>query len=162
MHSTNTSYFHANWVVSSMILKCLCMCMYMYRCTCVYMCLCEVKYWDLKDGERSVRSATSGETCCHADYWLYLGFRAKDKPNHLTAGSVRSFLQEIQGITSGVANERLLPSVCRCWECVCIWSGRRSPPSDDAVWSPEWKKLPLPGYRLSDCVRELSARVHAT
>ena len=52
------------------------------------------------DGERSLRRSKSEETLVKASsdtdaqIVCYTGFRAKDKPNHLTAGSLPSFLQD--------------------------------------------------------------------
>ena len=68
----------------------MCMC----ACTCVSICMWCV--W--KDGERTVSRAKSGETPVEASrdtnaqivrYTFFMG--AKDKSNHLTAGSLQRF-----------------------------------------------------------------------
>ena len=70
-------------------------------CVCVCLCLCvfrdlesglRKKCSDLKDGERSLREAKSGETVVEAssDTDVHMGFGAKDKRKHLTAGSLQN------------------------------------------------------------------------
>ena len=72
------------------------------------------KCWDWKDGEHTVRRAKSGETLVEASrdtnaqivrYTCFLG--AKDKSNHLTAGSLPTFLHNNWNLTalSGKAND---------------------------------------------------------
>ena len=115
------------------VYMCMCMCMCMCLCENVYVCVCmcvcmhvcvnSVIYkvfrvrqnccWDWKDGERTVRRAKSGETLVEASrdtdaqivrYTFFMG--AKDKSNHLTAGSFQRFPQGYWSliVSSGKAN----------------------------------------------------------
>ena len=69
---------------------------YVYMCMCIYMYMCVECVW--KDGERTVSRAKSGETPVEASRdtnaqivrkTCFMG--AKDKSNHLTAGSLQRF-----------------------------------------------------------------------
>ena len=116
----NTLHEHGRALVynpfACTLIRCTCRC----RCTCTCMCICRCvcvsvsvsvhsvilkvvrvrqKCWDWKDGERTVRRAKSGETLVEASrdcksFVILVSCGTKDKPNHLTAGSLRSFPQD--------------------------------------------------------------------
>ena len=91
-----------------------CFCVFVYVCVRVCICVCVhsviLKVVLTKTSEKgNVRREPGGgfPRCCRATRSLYLGFWAKDKPNHLTADSLRSFPQDNWSSTAltGKAND---------------------------------------------------------